>query len=73
MALGLSEERMPPAEVDDMLSRIDSLLDWEGLTDWEFDFLSDMQERLQRYGPTTRISERQEETLIKVERRYFDE
>ena len=55
-------------EVTYFRSRIDDVLTEERLTEWQRQFLRDMQEKISRFGTRTRLSEKQLETLRRLTR-----
>lgn len=65
-----------PDEIGEELPWLEKLLReasmCDGLTDWEGDFVSSLQVRVDEYGERTRISERQQEVLERIERKMSD-
>jgi hypothetical protein len=43
----------------------------ENITDWEFDFISNLSDRLSNYEGRTLISERQQEVIDKLRSKYL--
>jgi hypothetical protein len=54
-------------ELDDLTRMLQSAQDCDSLSDWEIGFVEDMLDRVIQYGKRTRVSERQQEILDRIQ------
>ncbi len=61
-----------PQKHAELLAKIDAALLSSGFNDWERNFLGDMRQKLERYGPRTRLTDKQYSRLVQMVEHQLD-